>query len=419
MFFAQDLLFSKPGIVKMQTIGKCIHWDKHLRSIRIFGAAADRQRTKDVLHGFCRDLQTTERQLLKLDRNKMKEWGSELEIVMKQLQLEHNINKRSFQMEFWVDKVKDADKLRILKGMLATKQWEREKHQIAEGTCSLCMCDFDPDTYQFQVCRHRFCTACLRNCFSDPDGAHFPIRCPFASEANTCNQLVVWKDIVGMVSPEVLSRIRRIAVDAYIRQNPQDAVYCPHPACNHVLHPVTVSQGAESQCGGRKTAFCEVCNTNYCLACSDNAKIPVPLHPGQTCAEASRAGNPDIKKHRDAISQILTLKCPRCNRAFLDYNGCAALTCDACGCGFCAKCLKDRRCGCGWMLTVLTPKSPCDNDQIDINIVVIVVVIVVVVVIVIVIVIVIIIIIIIILIIIIIIIIIVILLSFSYTTTVS
>eukprot|EP00808_Paulinella_micropora_P031144 g19541.t1 len=40
---------------------------------------------------------------------------------------------------------------------------------------------------------------------------------------------------------------------------------------------------------------------------------------------------------------LLTLKCPRpnCRRAFLDFNGCFALTCGACGCGFCAWCLQD------------------------------------------------------------------------------
>ena len=42
----------------------------------------------------------------------------------------------------------------------------------------------------------------------------------------------------------------------------------------------------------------------------------------------------------EIIDNILTLKCPRCKKAFLDYNGCCALTC-GCGCGFCAYCLKD------------------------------------------------------------------------------
>lgn len=40
---------------------------------------------------------------------------------------------------------------------------------------------------------------------------------------------------------------------------------------------------------------------------------------------------------------LLTLKCPRCGQAFLDFSGCFALTCvrQGCGCGFCACCLED------------------------------------------------------------------------------
>jgi len=41
--------------------------------------------------------------------------------------------------------------------------------------------------------------------------------------------------------------------------------------------------------------------------------------------------------------KILTLACPRCGAAFVDYDGCHALTCrrQGCGCAFCALCLED------------------------------------------------------------------------------
>jgi hypothetical protein len=40
------------------------------------------------------------------------------------------------------------------------------------------------------------------------------------------------------------------------------------------------------------------------------------------------------------IEDYLVLRCPRCLRAFLDYEACDALRCGNCGCGFCALCLQ-------------------------------------------------------------------------------
>jgi hypothetical protein len=39
------------------------------------------------------------------------------------------------------------------------------------------------------------------------------------------------------------------------------------------------------------------------------------------------------------VENILTLHCPACTQAFVDFNGCFALTCSRCNAGFCAWCL--------------------------------------------------------------------------------
>lgn len=51
-----------------------------------------------------------------------------------------------------------------------------------------------------------------------------------------------------------------------------------------------------------------------------------------------------LSRHRLHIAEtILTLKCPRqqCGVAIFDFNGCFAVTCNACNCGFCGWCLMD------------------------------------------------------------------------------
>eukprot|EP00457_Paulinella_chromatophora_P000075 gb/GEZN01000075.1/.p1 GENE.gb/GEZN01000075.1/~~gb/GEZN01000075.1/.p1 ORF type:complete len:1932 (-),score=209.52 gb/GEZN01000075.1/:490-6285(-) len=58
----------------------------------------------------------------------------------------------------------------------------------------------------------------------------------------------------------------------------------------------------------------------------------------------------------DVVENVLCLKCPRCDAAFLDFSGCFALTCSRpnCKAGFCAWCLKD----CGEDAHAHVPQCP-------------------------------------------------------------
>jgi hypothetical protein len=50
----------------------------------------------------------------------------------------------------------------------------------------------------------------------------------------------------------------------------------------------------------------------------------------------------DVEAHRKHIvDKLLTLGCPRCGQAFVDFTGCLALTCGRCRAAFCAWCLVD------------------------------------------------------------------------------
>lgn len=48
-----------------------------------------------------------------------------------------------------------------------------------------------------------------------------------------------------------------------------------------------------------------------------------------------------LAARRHIEDAIMVLRCPKCKLAFLDYDGCAALTCHSCSCGFCALCQTD------------------------------------------------------------------------------
>ncbi|GBG24800.1 Protein kinase, putative [Hondaea fermentalgiana] len=52
--------------------------------------------------------------------------------------------------------------------------------------------------------------------------------------------------------------------------------------------------------------------------------------------------DPTTQNHiRTIQNEILTMTCPRCSAAFVDFDGCCALECGACPCRFCAWCLQD------------------------------------------------------------------------------
>lgn len=58
--------------------------------------------------------------------------------------------------------------------------------------------------------------------------------------------------------------------------------------------------------------------------------------------QKSTAADHEVHQHRLHIAEnVLTLKCPRCQRAFVDFDGCFALKCNGCRCAFCAWCLLD------------------------------------------------------------------------------
>lgn len=76
------------------------------------------------------------------------------------------------------------------------------------------------------------------------------------------------------------------------------------------------------------------------------------------CSEMQRQKEVEMKRELEQLMQmdeqqrrvhskakevcaLLNDACPRCKQAFVDFNGCCALYCSRCPCGFCAWCLED------------------------------------------------------------------------------
>jgi len=199
------------------------------------------------------------------------------------------------------------------------------KQPAQEGsTCFLCQDQFDPEVTQLRSCGHRFCADCIRGYFSDPSEASLPLRCPMVDGEKRCQDVLVWADVLAVC--EKLHLVKRFALRRYLREC-EDAECCPAPGCNHVLKKFPAQQ------------FCEMCRATYCMHCSRQLDRAVSAHGDLPCAIAQTGGVDEVHAHRKyIIDNILTLRCPRCFLAFLDYEGCAALECGGCHAHFCAKC---------------------------------------------------------------------------------
>jgi hypothetical protein len=74
-----------------------------------------------------------------------------------------------------------------------------------------------------------------------------------------------------------------------------------------------------------------------------NAELEAGFEERLQMARANAGGAEREATKAHIIEKILTLACPRCHQAFLDWNGCLALSCSraGCGCGFCGLCQED------------------------------------------------------------------------------
>jgi hypothetical protein len=93
---------------------------------------------------------------------------------------------------------------------------------------------------------------------------------------------------------------------------------------------------------GGEFSFCDECVTTYCIPCSVKAEKPIRSHEYDNCEDARNGISNEAANHVKHIQEeIFNLRCPRCSAAFFEFDGCAAVVCGSCRCGFCGLCLQD------------------------------------------------------------------------------
>lgn len=134
-----------------------------------------------------------------------------------------------------------------------------------------------------------------------------------------------------------------LGADLYVRQAAKGLVRCPVRPC----HAPAYSHGdlarhLKAPLFDRYVAALASLG-EAAMAAETEVRIQARLDAKVSRMQASSRQERAQEIRHKVVDEILTVKCPMCRQAFVDFEGCFALTCSRCGCGLCAWC--GRYCG--------------------------------------------------------------------------
>eukprot|EP00521_Asterionellopsis_glacialis_P008356 CAMPEP_0195289212 /NCGR_PEP_ID=MMETSP0707-20130614/5584_1 /TAXON_ID=33640 /ORGANISM="Asterionellopsis glacialis, Strain CCMP134" /LENGTH=872 /DNA_ID=CAMNT_0040349191 /DNA_START=201 /DNA_END=2819 /DNA_ORIENTATION=+ len=223
-----------------------------------------------------------------------------------------NIKDRSLLV---IGDVQEAQKARYFVSKLAggTDKMEQE-----EALCPVCFCS--PDDPVHISCGDAYCRDCFVVWLGGSSVRDYPLECL----QDGCHEKVALRDLQKRLSDDAFGDILRFAVDDHIRRNPHKYQFCLSPTCPGIYE-------LEEEV---RVSTCSTCLLEICTDCNVS-------HGSSSCEDYRLASLPPNQMRMKIVDDILTLRCPRCRQAFLDFDGCFALRCNMCPCGFCGWCLQD------------------------------------------------------------------------------
>jgi hypothetical protein len=224
-----------------------------------------------------------------------------------------------------------VDKLRgVIAGVVVVPKKATER---TEDECPICIDSYD-EPVTLQSCGHTFCKGCLQG-YLGQTTLPVPLCCPL-----NCKPMVV-KDLLALASPDVLEHVKQTAVEKFLIDHSHEYTHCPKTGCPQLMKVPRVKSTEEEKAAGGRVVCCDQCMQDYCYTCSNFYNALITKHTSFTCKEQQAMLHPTIQQYvRFIQNELLISSCPRCKRAFLDFTGCCAVTCQ-CGAGFCGLCLVD------------------------------------------------------------------------------
>jgi HrpA-like RNA helicase len=351
---SKSKLFSLYGRKRMEALSKThyLHWLNASQTIYIYSKDdASLAAAKSSLDELVQELEKYELgKTLRLEisyatslRNRLREFendGSLVSLLSKEFGADLELADAQILSTSLLVLTGTPDTISQLEKKMTAHIWKLKKNVVQvnksaeENECPICFCDAD---YTLQACGHRFCRSCLETNFTASDGIHAPLKCPGAG----CKAEMTLSDILSVTSHITLDHLKEDAVYRYVRDSTgsdQNLVVCPSPTCGQILSAKLPSAMASESMLGGHVADCDLCRRSYCMACSTKEDKPVTAHPGASCSRRQLDLSDSLSAVRLRMLDLLITKCPNCNGAIFDFNGCYALTCN-CGAGLCGFCL--------------------------------------------------------------------------------
>jgi hypothetical protein len=195
---------------------------------------------------------------------------------------------------------------------------------LEQQLCPVCFCPPEEDTSGTPIqlpCTHSYCNDCFREWITGTRTCQYPVECL----ADGCASFAPLEVLERCLTREEFQRAMREAVDDHVNKHLDSFQFCFTPGCSGICRLDPLS----------RLACCSTCDTTFCTACK------VEEHEDLSCEQHREASLPPNRLRIKIVDEILTLRCPRCSQAFLDFEGCFALRCSSCPCGFCGWCLQD------------------------------------------------------------------------------
>ena len=209
-----------------------------------------------------------------------------------------------------------------------TQLEDEDEEQDPDGAeCPVCM-TVPQDPYMLR-CGHVACRACYTSQF-DVAQPVLPVKCM------SCADMVSMQDVKN-IAPAALARIAEMEVRQRLEGDADfPFTECYVKRCQGLVPRLRESSELPSQ-SSAVNVHCSACKSDYCLRCAAEHNVIRPSHRGE-CTSPMAVNITSLQKD---LQELLYTRCPRCKVVIDDFDGCFAVTCSKCQCGFCGFCMED------------------------------------------------------------------------------